>query len=364
MSRQILISLEINQFRNLQSVNLTFSPRFNLFLGANATGKTSLLESLYVLARASSFRTRSLDKLIQTGTPHFQLLAKVQLTNRAIVPVGLLRNRKQLNARIKGQQVRQLSELAALFPIHWLGGDLHQLIEGGPAYRRHFLDWGMFHVKHDYTDVWKIFRNTLKQRNAALRKRSNAREVVIWDKELSVMGERLHNLRKDYVDRLAKELDGMQSGLLMFGDTLNVSYSKGWTGDASLKDSLVRGLDKDREQGFTRAGPQRADLEMRLGDNLAKDRLSRGQQKLLVIGLQIAQAQLLKERLDKTSLFLLDDLGAELDSVNQQRVMHLLQRIDAQVFATAINEPADWIWDEAEARKFHVKHGVISEVVV
>lgn len=364
MSRQILKSLEISQFRNLQPVNLTFSPRFNLFLGANAAGKTSLLESLYVLARARSFRTHSLDKLIQTGAAHFQLVAKVQLTNNTVVPVGLLRKHKQLKARIQGQQVRRLSELAALFPIHWLGGNLHELVEGGPACRRHFLDWGLFHVKQDYMASWKRFRSILKQRNAALRKGHSAKEIVVWDSELSVVGERLHSLRLEYICNLAIELDGMQTGLLEFGDKLGLSYHKGWPVDAGLKESLLRGLDRDREQGFTRVGPHRADLEIRHRNHLAKDSLSRGQQKLLIIGLQIAQAQLLQKTLNQTSLFLLDDLGSELDTVNQQRVVRLLQTIGAQVFATAINEPEGWMWDEKESRKFHVKHGVISEVVL
>ena len=358
-----LVSLSINRFRNLEPVNLHFSPHLNLFVGANAAGKTSLLESLYVLARARSFRTRSLDKLIQTGSSGFQLVAKLRHGHEREIPVGMSREEKKLLARIDGKTVKRLSELAALFPVQWLGGNLHRLIEEGPSYRRQFLDWGLFHVKPVYMSAWKRFQKQLKQRNAALRANASDKEVQAWDSELAETGEQLHHYRDTYVSSFIDSINEIAGELLAQPGEVQIRYRKGWSVDMSFKEALETGLAQDREQGYTRAGPQRADLIFLYHEKPATEQLSRGQQKLFVIALQIAQAQQLKNESGQTSIFLINDLGAELDKVNQGRVMRLLQIIDSQVFVTAIDEPDHSGWDVDSVRRFHVKHGIVSEVV-
>ena len=355
--------LSIDQFRNLEPVKLQCSPRMNLFIGANAAGKTSLLEALYILGRARSFRASNLDKAIQVGHDQFRIVAQVLSASEREIPVGISRHKNQLIARIDGNPVKRLSELAALFPVQWVGGNLHRLLEDGPAYRRQYLDWGMFHVKHGYIQAWKRFQKLLKQRNAALRTARSTQEVQAWDGELSRVGEALHVLRESYVLELAHGLQEVAAELLPSSKPLEIRYRRGWAGDQSYADALNASLPRDREQGFTRPGPHRADLGLYCAEQPVSEQLSRGQLKLLVIGLQLAQARLLKASKDQSSLFLIDDLGAELDQENQARVMSLLNNVDAQVFATAIEMPDVSNWEIASMKRFHVKHGTVSEVV-
>jgi DNA replication and repair protein RecF len=356
-------TISIDRFRNLKPVTLQCSPQLNLFTGANAAGKTSVLESLYILGRARSFRTRSLEKAIQTGNDRFQLVAKVRLDTGRGVPVGISQQDKQLLARIDGKTVKRLSDLAALFPVHWIGGNLHRLIDDGPAHRRQYLDWGLFHVKPGYISVWQRYQKLLKQRNAALRARRPAPEIRIWDNELSVAGEELHAFRYAYSLQLGAASHTVIRELLGESAELEIAYRPGWHADLPFRDALRAGLEKDRERGFTRFGPHRADVSLLCNELPVSELLSRGQQKLLVVGLQVAQARLLKEGSARTSLFLIDDLGSELDSGNQARVMSILGRLEAQVFATAIHLPDVSGWSMDTFKRFHVKHGCVSEVV-
>lgn len=358
-----VVSLSIDRFRNLESADLDFSPQLNLIVGPNGAGKTSLLESLYVMARARSFRTSSLDKVIRTGTSGFQLVARVRTEEDGEIPVGLKRSDRKLVARINGETVKRLSDLAVLFPIQWVGGDLHRIIEEGPLYRRHYLDWGLFHVKPGYATVWKRFHKLLKQRNAALRHGSSANEVRAWDRGLAASAQELHRLREEYMANLDRAIRCVTRQLLDLSDDIEVRYRQGWPSDMPYDQALEVGLKKDADQGYTRAGPQRAELLFTYRNRPACEQLSRGQQKLFVVALQAAQAAVLRRERCRTSLFLMDDVGAELDRDNQRLVMRLLQSIDAQVFVTAIDDPGEPDWNMETARRFHVKHGFVSEVV-
>ncbi len=358
-----LKSLSIDGFRNIEPIKLRFSPRVNLFIGENAAGKTSLLEALFVLARARSFRTRNLNKAIKTGETGFQLVAMVSAAEGREIPVGMSRSEKKLIARIDSKPVKRLSELAALFPVQWLGGNLHRLIEEGPAFRRYYLDWGLFHVKPSYLQEWKRFHKLLKQRNAALRKSASTKEISAWDIELATSGEELHLMRERYLLALESVVSATGAGLLGTDKELKIGYRRGWPQNDSYHQALGAGLTKDRELGYTRQGPQRAELAFLNRGQPLIEQFSRGQLKLFVTALKVAQAQLLKRDTSQTSLFLMDDIGAELDGENQQRVLELLRSVGAQVFVTAINDIEDAGWQSGQTGRFHVKHGVVTEVV-
>ncbi|MGD2076231.1 MAG: DNA replication/repair protein RecF [Gammaproteobacteria bacterium] len=359
----LIETLSVDRFRNLEPITVSCSPQLNVFTGPNAAGKTSLLESLYILGRGRSFRTTDLRKAIRTGAKQFEVVARVLADGERRIPVGIRQTEKQLLARIEGRPVRRLSDLAALFPVQWLGGNLHRLIEDGPGYRRQYLDWGLFHVKQGYGPVWQRYQRLLKQRNAVLRARRPAPEIRAWDAELINAGEALHRFRVDYVAGLREVMRAVARHLEGIEVEVQLCYRSGWRSGASYAEALEAGLALDRDQGYTRPGPHRADLALSVDEGEPKYQLSRGQQKLLVIALRVSQARLLRESTGKRSLFLVDDLGSELDTENQRQTMALLAALQAQVFVTAIALPDIDAWEMAEVRRFHVKHGTVSEMV-
>ena len=207
------------------------------------------------------------------------------------------------------------------------------------------------------------FGKLLKQRNAALRSGASQREVQAWHPELGAAGDAVNRYRTDYLARFDSVFQSIVSRFPALERGTTMVYRKGWAGDIGYRDALESALQGDIESGFTRTGPQRAELRFQVDGKAAGDCLSRGQQKTLIATLQLAQATLLHQETGHRSLFLLDDLGAELDADNQRRLLELLTGIQAQVFVTAIEAPALPSAPSLDMRRFHVKHGAVSEVV-
>lgn len=358
----ILQTLQIADFRNIRAADLHCSPTLNLISGPNAAGKTSVLEAVYFLGHARSFRTARPDQLIRDEAQAFRLIARIGGLAAEAPVLGMERSRKGQEIRWAGQPVQKVSELARLLPQVLLTTDLHRLLENGPRERRRFLDWGLFHVEPGFHPVWNRYRQALTQRNAALRRGLAKEGVMAWDPPLLQAAEALHRARSRYVEALTPHFQRLIDLLMDMGG-IELRYNAGWSQAVSLRDCLITGWEGDRAQGYTHSGPHRADLRfVAQGRDLAQH-LSRGQQKQLIIALFLAQAALLRERRDRGCQFLLDDLSAELDPEHRRRVMRELKAIGAQIFLTAI-ETGNLAVEEWEgASRFHVEHGQLREVI-
>jgi len=150
--------LSLTDFRNLRSTTLDFDPRLNLIVGKNGSGKTSLLESIYVLCQAHSFRTHQLRQCIQHGEPNFLLFGRFD-----DFKAGLSRSFSKLEIHVNGEAVKRRSELVRRAPVSVVNADSFALIEGSPQKRRAFLDWCLFHVEHSYADAWAEFQHALRR---------------------------------------------------------------------------------------------------------------------------------------------------------------------------------------------------------
>ena len=188
-----LSRLQVTDFRCLQSAELHFDPHFTLISGPNASGKTSLLEAIYVLGRGRSFRTRRLEHLIRQATERFVVFGEVETSTRR-VPMGVEGTRVGVRAQIDGDKPSSLAELALFLPVQIIDPEVHHLIDEGPSRRRRFLDWGVFHVEQSFVMHWQRYNQVLKQRNAALKARQPKNVVSVWDSDLVRSGEALSGL--------------------------------------------------------------------------------------------------------------------------------------------------------------------------
>jgi DNA replication and repair protein RecF len=315
--------VQVTDFRCLQSVALELDPRFTLISGPNASGKTSLLEALYVLGRGRSFRTRRLEHLIRQGAEQFIVFGEVDSSDRR-VPLGVEGSPTGIRAKIASAKVASLAELALLLPVQIIDPEVHHLIEEGPSRRRRFLDWGVFHVEQSFVSHWQRYRQALKQRNAALKSGQSPAVVSAWDGDLLQYGELLTRARTHYVDLLAGQAAIIGRNLL--GMELALSYRPGWARDQSFAEALQKSNVHDRLNGATQVGPHRAELGIRLNGLGVKDRISRGQQKLLAAALLIAQLKLFPEDASIQPSLLLDDPAAELDD---DRLAGLIREVSA-----------------------------------
>ncbi len=316
--------LQVTDFRCLQSVELQLDPQFTLISGPNASGKTSLLEAMYVLGRGRSFRTRRLEHLIRHGTERFVVFGEVHTAHRQ-VPMGVAGSRAGIRAQIDGDKPSSLAELALQLPVQIIDPEVHHLIEEGPSRRRRFLDWGVFHVEQSFVGHWQRYQQVLKQRNAALKAHQPKAIVSVWDSDLVRSGELLSDARSRYVTALSPRAEAIGRNLL--GMELSLSYRSGWPKDQSMAEALQQSWSHDQEAGATQIGPHRAELAIRLDGTTVKDRISRGQQKLLAAALLIAQIKLFPEGSPVQPSLLLDDPAAELDD---DRLAGLIREVSSQ----------------------------------
>ena len=305
-----LCRLQVSDFRCLQSVSIDLDPRFTLISGANASGKTSLLEAIYVLGRGRSFRTRRLEHLIRLGRGRFVVFGEADSLERR-VSLGVEGSSAGIRAKLGGDRVKSLAELAPLLPVQIIDPEIHRLIEEGPSRRRRFLDWGVFHVEPRFVDDWQRYQQALKQRNAGLRARQPRGVTVAWDTDVVRYGEAISLARRRYVELLRAGAAATTQRLM--GMTLDISYRQGWAQGASLAEALGQSWGHDQESGATQFGPHRAELVIRLNEMSVKDRISRGQQKLLAAALLMAQLKLFPLDSAVRPTLLLDDPAAELD---------------------------------------------------
>ncbi|MEP5765876.1 MAG: DNA replication/repair protein RecF [Halieaceae bacterium] len=364
-----LSRLEITGVRNLQAVVSRDLARANLYFGANGSGKTSMLESIHLLGMGRSFRSSQIKSVITHSNEQCTVFGTLTAADGGPgLTLGVSRDRKgALEAKVGGERVGASSELAAALPLQLIHADSFNLLAGGPTHRRQFMDWGVFHVEHGFYSSWQRFQRAIKQRNSLLRRgKINASEIGGWNRELSEAGELIDTARTAYLAQLAPIFDEMITRLSPALESTELRYRRGWEKTVGLNEALEATLDADLQQGFTHVGPQRADIRIVSGGHTAAEVLSRGQQKLVVCALKLAQGQLLTQKRQGECVYLVDDLPAELDAEHCAQVASALHDMQAQVFVTCVDKKeivAAWPGSAAEdSAMFHVEHGQVTRV--
>ena len=355
-----LEGLGIEDFRCIEKAELSLHGRCNLISGANASGKTSLLEAIFVLGRGRSFRTSRTDALIRYGAAALQVTARVR-QDAGSRPLGLRFGKEGMEARYAGRAVAGLAELATILPTQAIDPEVHRLIEGGPQERRRYLDWGVFHVEPAFVEHWRRYQRALRQRNAALRAGLPAPAVRAWDPELVEAGELVAAYRRRYLTALAPQVASTAERLL--GVSLEIALNQGWAADRELAESVQASWHRDLERGLTHAGPHRADLSVRFSGAPARDRVSRGQQKLAAAAMLLGQLRCDAGLGSGVAALLVDDPAAELDSGNLQRLLDEVLDLPAQLFVTALDPANPALARLPEGHRFHVEHGQVTPLI-
>ena len=349
--------MQVTDFRCLHQADIDLDSNFTLISGPNASGKTSLLEAIYVLGRGRSFRTRRLHNLIRAGAERLIIFGEAEIPGRR-VSLGIEGSSGGIRAKLAGERAGSLAELAAVLPVQIIDPEVHRLIEEGPSRRRRFLDWGVFHVEPGFVAYWQKYHHVLKQRNAALRARQPRSIVSAWDGDLQRYGELLTEARHRYVSQLQMHAKALGAKLLAM--ELSLSYRTGWGSQSSLREALERSWTKDQEAGATQVGPQRADLAIRLDGLAVKDRISRGQQKLLAAVLLISQLKVFPDDSTLRPTLLLDDPAAELDG---ERLAGLIAEVRGQSVQLVVSTlHAEFPAFGEPGRRFRLDHGVVHAV--
>ncbi len=357
----MLTELRFQHIRNLSDGALLPAPHLNWVFGNNGAGKTSLLEAIALLATGRSFRTSQIERVIQDGKPDLTLFGR-WLAGPQEHRIGVRRDRLGgFELRLDGQDERKLSTIASLVPVQVLTPDSYNLLAASPRERRRFLDWGVFHVEHGFAGVAQRYARLLQQRNALLKAKAPTRELQPWTQQLLEAADRLHQLRDQYWRALAPEVEAAVLGFLP-DSGVSFDWYRGWP-EGELADLLETGLERDRLNGATSYGPHKADLRIRVGRISADEKLSRGQCKLVVQALHLAQLRRVAQHNVRGGLLLLDDISTELDAERQQELLASVLALPGwQVFVTATQKGPETLLARYNAATFHVEHGTVSKL--
>ena len=358
-----LSNLDVLQVRNLESVHITCHPQANIIFGANGSGKTSLLDALYLLGRGRSFRHRDLRVVINQAATELVVAARVARgSDGKRRQLGIKRTSAgQFEARLDGASLQSSAQLVAELPLQLIDAHSFMLLEGGPQQRRQFLDWGVFHVEHGYTDLWRRFQKTLKQRNQLLRHGRIDPDVLrTWTAELVPLCEQITVRRERYLEALRAPLQDAVAAFDGLGE-VSFEYYCGWDRKLGLAEVYKADESRDMATKTTNHGAHRGDVIIKVNGQPAADHFSRGQVKLLVYALKLAQASYYKESSGESCLFLLDDLPAELDYFHRQQVMAFLNKLGCQYFITGVDRQdfTDLV-ENIPHQMFHMEHGVVA----
>ncbi|RUO43685.1 DNA replication/repair protein RecF [Aliidiomarina taiwanensis] len=355
-------SLTISHLRNLSNVEIETTRRVNIVYGQNGSGKTSVLEAIYCLGYGRSFRTHQARQVIQANADAFTIFARLNNEESQETRVGFQRTRQgESDTRINGLRGLKFSELARYVPVQLITPEGVELITDGPKARRQFMDWGLFHVEQSEYQHWLAYSRLLKQRNALLRSGRFMQDGgAFWDKQLVAAGEALTRAREAYLAALNEHITEYCQRFLpdmSFAFKLMPGWSERFE---SFEEALAERLELDLRQGFTSVGPSKAEWQIRVDGADARERLSRGQLKLLMAALRFVQGEHYRQVTGTSCIYLIDDLPAELDVDNQQKLCQAIVDTQSQVFVTAIDKKTILgHFAETETRLFHVEQGTI-----
>ena len=351
-----LAELTVTNLRCVEHAQLEVPAGLTLIWGGNGSGKTSLLEAMFLLGRGRSFRTRNTGRLITRGQDHLRVVGRVRTGQDASMVMGLELVGEEVTARIAGRTAGSLAELSQAFPVQVIEPGVHRLVEEGGYGRRRWVDWAVFHLEPQFVETWTRYTRALKQRNAALK--IDPSQASVWDGELSRLGESIAESRRRLLERLEPYWQDVVATLS--GLPAELHYLRGWSQEHSLQEALVASRARDETRHLTHAGPHRADVAVRLHGRPAREVLSRGQQKLVAVAMTLAQLRLLQATTDTTPTLLLDDPAAELDGEHLERFIGQVSQLKSQLIVTSLHAESRLFG--SPARTFHVEHGRVHSV--
>lgn len=351
-----LQTLLVQNLRIIEQIDISLAADANLFFGENGAGKTSILEAIDVLSRGRSFRERRISPLIHKQATDLVVSGKVDVAE-GVAHLGIQKSAKQTVLHCNQEKVASISQHARYLPVLSIHPDSHQIIQGNGKYRRNYLDWSAFHVKHKFLQNWRDYNKCLRQRNHAMRTHCNKEELLVWTKQLSILGAEVDIARSEIFSDISPIISEYSSKLLPECE-IRVSYHRGWPEEVDLASALYEMSAQELKSKTTLLGPHRADLKLFINQQEAAVTASRGQQKLIAASLLLAQIEHIQRFNNNKCVVLLDDIRAELDQKHATALIAALQMLGCQVFITAIELDLIDLQGWKDIKVFHVKQGI------
>ena len=335
----IISGVSLQNFRIHGSIVVEFSPGTTIITGPNGSGKTSIIEALYVALRGTSFKGVDGDIL---GPNRKWWRVDISFSDGTKRSVKY--NPESINGKkqfiIDGKTHYRLPAKNKKPVVLFEPNDL-RLLNGSPGRRREFIDKFISQINPEYHMAINKYERALKQRNNLLKnKNSTSEDLFVWDVVLSEYGAQIIQQRLEFIDKINDKINSLYQELSETKDAISVHYSHPYSGDIKQKllNELSRSADKDRVLGYTTTGPHRNDIIFNFNNSPALTIASRGEVRTVIVALKFLEVALIEDVLGVEPLILLDDVFSELDEKRQKH----LSRLDgsSQVVITSTTSPA------------------------
>ncbi len=362
----IITSHSVEKFRNIGSVSFIPHPEMNIVYGENGQGKTNIIESIWLMTGFYSFRTRKNIHLVQSGEQQARIETSFYSQQREQQAIMTVDSRKELELNgIKEESPRAM--MGKFYAVVFTPNTL-SIVRDGPSERRRMLDVAISLVKPNYAAVTSRYIQTLKHRNALLKKyaqRPFADEYFIpWNEEMARLGARIIKYRLDYIEKFSAVAGNIYDGISSGREKLTFRYdfsAENMTED-EIKQKLLSELERTKESDlrrlYTASGPHSHDLLLYLDGKEASVYGSQGQQRSCAIAMKLGEASIIEKITGECPAVLLDDVMSELDEGRQKYILNYLN--NWQVFITCC-DPSQLLRSE-KGKTFEVKGGRINEL--
>ena len=353
-----ITKISLNNFRCFKNLELSLSPGINFFFGSNGSGKTSILESVFIFSSGKSFKSSNLTSLINYDNDKF-ILKGFDNKKGYIVEIEKSKN-KTISISLNNNKTNT-SKLVKEFPCTPIHNNTFSFADASPDFRRKLVDRSIFIAEDNFSKIWFSFYRSLRQRNFLL-KNNRISDIYNWNTKLADEAEKLTKYRKAFFKKTLNEFYLLinllkPEDVFDFFNFIKIEFSQGWSPEKSYLDVLNENKDIDIKRRSTTSGPHKSDIKFFINDIDARQILSRGEQKFFSIIWSCAQHEVLKKHYEIDATLLIDDIKSELDERVFKIFSDLLNHINTQVIFSCIDDcfSSKITSSFNEFKKFHVE---------
>lgn len=336
-------SLELNDFRNYNNLNITFDIGTNILYGNNAQGKTNILEAIYLFGTSKSHRGSKDKDMIrfECGESHMKM---VVMKNDTPVRIDMhLKKNKTKGIAINGIPIKKVSELFGLINVVFFSPEDLSIIKSGPAERRRFIDLELCQLDKLYVYNLMNYNKIVNQRNQLLKNLNYYYDkelystLDVWDMQLADYGSKIITRRSQFIEDLNEIIYGIHRNITNGKEELYIKYEPNIL-DNNLYNELIKNREKDIKYKTTSVGPHRDDICFYDKDIDLRKYGSQGQQRTAALSLKLSEIELVKSVIKDMPVLLLDDVLSELDSNRQSHLLNSLHNVQTIITCTGLDE--------------------------
>ncbi len=352
--------IKLQNYRNISSATVEFSPGVNVIYGENAQGKTNLLEAVYTFARGKSFRRTAEKDILKKGEEFYEIALDYEDKKRE-QSLRILYSDKTFKRFHNEIKLMRSADMISRFRAVIFSPENLEMIKGGPSERRDFLNIAISQLSQEYVSLLSSYNVALENRNALLRilgekiteaeKRDHMLTLEVWNGELSKYAARISAKRYEYIEKIAPYIEFYASEMSGGRERLQIKYQTEAPHPYDIEDTemfykklYLESAEKDIIFASTSRGVHRDDIDIKIDGMSARYLASQGQQRTAVLAFKLAEGELSREKSGEYPVFLFDDVLSELDSGRQQ---YLIKKAEGKQFIVTTCEK-DAIFPDAK----------------